>query len=279
MADEYEGRTATSKDGTKRVVYRNGEWVNDPTFAPGGNRTKTTTKDMQLLGELSSRAQAEREARRGYADTRKAVEDFGPAGTGPLTASWLDFITPSEDAGRGQGGFWANAGDVIGDTVGAGVGLFARPFITQRTWDARDRLRTANAKTALANSAQLKGAASDADMALLRTAGVGPYRQKNENLRILDEAEYRSGLGETRALVTSDWVSKHGSIANRSSNGLTYEQALQLAEQRYGKHYASYKAGKGPAPGGPPRRPNPPPSVIGKSPPTITIDLHGNVIR
>ena len=67
MADEYEGRTVTSKDGKTRVVWRSGEWVKDTTYAPPVEKVKPTNADMKLLGELSAKAQAERDGRRTYA--------------------------------------------------------------------------------------------------------------------------------------------------------------------------------------------------------------------
>lgn len=143
-------------------------WASSPfataasaTASNGSGRAKTTAQDMQVIRDASARAETERDARRTYAATRRAVAQMD---TGPMKASFLDSITPEED------------GTPILDTIGAVLGAPARLFVSDKTWAARDHLKTVSAKVALAGSQQMKGSSSDKDTALMRMAGVSPYK-------------------------------------------------------------------------------------------------------
>lgn len=254
MSMPQEGQTATSKDGKKRVVFRGGQWVNDPTYQPpGADRAKTTPQDMQVLREASGKAAAERDALSTYSAAGRAVEELD---TGPVKAAWMDAITPDEDDG------------VMG-RIGSFLGTPFRPLISKRDWEARDHLKTVNAQVALAGSQQMKGSSSDKDTALMRLSGMGPTKTTAENRRIVNSAVNSSGLAQTRALVTSDWIARYGSVSNPSPNGMTYEQALQLGEQSYNRRMRALRANK--------KLPSAPPSRRGGKP--LTIDLDGNPIE
>jgi hypothetical protein len=140
---EMEGRTATSKDGKTRIRIVNGEAVKDDSFVPAGARPgaklDTSAEDMKALTAARDKASAERDALRTYAAAERAVDDFGPTGTGPVTATFLDAIIPEED-----GGIWDKAGAIIGTPF--------RALTSQMTMDARDHLKTVNANVALAGS-------------------------------------------------------------------------------------------------------------------------------
>lgn len=250
MSMPQEGQTATSKDGKKRVVFRGGNWVNDPSYQPTGpERVKTTPDDMKALLAASGAAAAERDALTTYASAGKAVDRLD---TGPVKSAWMDAITPDEDDG------------VLGK-VGSVLGAPFRPLISKRDWEARDHLKTVNANVALAGSQQMKGSSSDKDTALMRLSGIGPSKTSAENRRIVQSATEKSGLSQTRALITSNWIGKYGSVSNPSPNGMTYEQALQIGEQSYQRRRAQSKL-----PPAPPRR-------RGSQP--LTIDLDGNPIE
>lgn len=254
MSMPQEGQTATSKDGKKRIVFKGGQWVNDPTYqAPGADRAKTTPNDMQVLREASREAASERDALRSYSAAGAAVDRLD---TGPVKAAWMDAITPDEDDG------------VLGK-IGSVIGAPFRPLISKRDWEARDHLKTVNAQVALEGSQQMKGSSSDKDTALMRLSGIGPSKTSAENRRIVNSATYSSGLAQTRALVTSNWIAKYGSISNPAPNGLTYEQALQVGEQSYAKRQQARKSGRS--------LPSAPPSRRGGK--TLTIDLDGNPIE
>jgi len=195
-----------------------------PSMSPA--RTKPTSDDMKALIAASDKAAAERDASLEYDSLRKAVSDFD---TGPVKARFLDMVLPDQDGG-------------VLDTIGATVGLLARPFISDRTMAARDRLNTASAQTALEGSQMMKGSSSDKDTALMRTAGVSPYKSSGENRRILNAAQRDSGLEQTRSLLKSRWIAKFGSLANASPNGMTFEQAQRLAEEDYLKRPGSKSA-------------------------------------
>lgn len=251
-----DGTTAINRDRSQRMVVRNGTWVSDTSYrppAPSGpvlSSAKTSADDRKALLAATNKATAERDALRTYGDALKAVDTFG---TGPSKGAFFRAITPDD-----EGGFW--------DTVGALAGSIPRVFIGQDTLDAYDHLRTVNAKTAIDNSAALKGPATDKDMALLRLAGVGPMRTVKENKRIVNEAIRTSGLEQARAMVTSDWIARFGSLAQPSPKGITYERALRIAEDHYTQNYAKRSS-----------LPKAPPSVKGRTP--VTIDINGNVVR
>lgn len=254
MSMPQEGQTATSKDGKRRVVFRGGNWVNDPTYQPQGpERVKTTPDDMKALLAASGTAAAERDALTTYSAAGAAVDQLD---TGPVKAAWMDAITPDEDDG------------ILGK-VGAVLGAPFRPLISKKDWEARDHLKTVNANVALAGSQQMKGSSSDKDTALMRLSGIGPAKTSTENRRIVSSAIDKSGLSQTRALITSNWIGKYGSVSNPSPNGMTFEQALQLGEQSYRRRLADIRARK--------RLPQAPPSRRGNKP--LTIDLDGNPIE
>lgn len=262
MPDTYqEGQTATSKDGKKRVVFRNGMWLNDTSYKPPAEGpAKTSAQDRQELNAASSKAAAERDALRTYSKAKDAVETMG---TGPGWASYLDAITPEEGGG-------------VLDSVGGFLGTPLRALVSQDTWDARDHLKTVNANVALAGSQQMKGSSSDKDTALMRLSGIGPSKTEGENLRIIQDATYTSGLEQARALIKADWIGKFGSLANPSPNGMTSEQALQMGEQRYDEYY--YRRRKTPAKTAQPTKkalPKPPPKKSSGSG-RLTIDINGN---
>jgi hypothetical protein len=195
--------------------------------AYGGNgRAATSPQDRIALNAASMKAQTERDAMKDYDATERAVRTMD---TGPLKASFLDAITPSENGG-------------ILDTVGSVAGLIARPFISQDTLDARDTLNTVAARSVTRGQTLPPGPASDRDVALARTAGVNPYKGTKENLRIIGAARRDSGLEQTRALLKSGWISKFGSLANASPNGMTFEEAQQIAENDYLKAPGSRSA-------------------------------------
>lgn len=182
--------------------------------------TKTTSADMKMLTEASNEAAKARDSARNFSRAEKAVKDFG---TGPVKSWIMDAIT-AEDGGG------------VLDSVGAIVGAPVRALIPQRTKNAYDQLRTVSAGSALAGSEQLKGAASDADMRLLKTRGLSPYKSEAENLRIIEEAKRDAGLAQTRASFKSHWISRYGSVANPDRNGRTFEQGAADAERLYEKY-------------------------------------------
>jgi hypothetical protein len=192
---------------------------------------KPTGQDLADLSAASAKAQAERDAARTYRSARQAVHDMG---TGPWTAKWLDAITPDEDGG-------------MLDTIGAVLGSPFRALVSDKTLAARDQLRTVNAQVALAGSQQMKGSSSDKDTALMRLAGIGPYKTVAENERILRQAAYESRLEDMRASAKANWIAAHGSLANAAQDGSTFQQRLQAMESGFR------------APTSPPLRPAPPP--------------------
>lgn len=217
-----------------------------------GAKEKTTAQDQKTAADYSATAAAERDALRTYANAAGSVERFN---TGPIKSRLMDAIMPDED-----GGFW--------DAVGATVGAVARPFVSQKTIEARDQLKTVNANVALAGSNLMKGSSSDKDTALMRLSGMGPSKTVAENKRIIRDATYNSGLSQTRALVASNWLAEHGSLTAPGHNGMTFQKALMFAEKQYDKHIQASRAARK-LPKAPPRRRGGP----------ITIDLDGNPIQ
>lgn len=217
-------------------------------------RAKTTPQDMQMLRDSTARAEAERNARRDYASTRQAVLDMN---TKPSKASYLDAITPEQD-----GGFW--------DAVGGFVGTPLRWFVSDKTMNARDQLKTLGAQTALKGSQMMKGASSDKDTALMRTAGVSDYKGVRENLRILREAERSSAIEQHRATLKAKWIGRYGSISAPASSGMTYEEAAARQEAMVNKAMDIRERGL----------PKPPPRTVRRpSQGRTTIDMNGNPLR
>lgn len=242
--DEYqEGQTATNPKTGQKVVFQGGQWHNaSEGGAPTITRTKPTDDDMKALISASDKASAERDAADQYDSLGKAVDEFG---TSPTRAWMYDALLPNQD-----GGFW--------DSVGAGIGLIPSLFMSDKTLKARDHLNTASARVALDGSQQMKGSSSDKDTALMRTAGVSPYKSMAENHRIIDQAKRDGEVEQTRALLLSRWISKFGSLATPSPNGMTFEQAQQIAERDVLKKPGAASARPQGLPKPPPRKSPPP---------------------
>ena len=225
----------------------------------GGNgRAATSPQDRIALNAASAKAQTERDASRDYDVTERAVRTMD---TGPMKAGFIDAMTPSEG-----GGFW--------DKVGGVVGLVPRALgiIDQDTLDARDTLNTVAARSVTRGQALPPGPASDRDVALARTAAVNPYKGVKENLRIIEAARRDSGLEQTRNLLRSKWIAKFGSTSQASPNGMTFEEAQQIAERDFLKQPGSKSARSS--------LPKPPPSVGRKAAARpARIDLNGNRIN
>lgn len=216
-------------------------------------RAKTTPQDMQMLRDASTRAETERDARRNYRSTRQAVIDMD---TGPQKAAYLNAITSEEG-----GGFW--------DGVGSVLGSVARPFVSDKTWAARDHLNTVSAKVALAGAQQMKGTSSDKDTSLMRMGGVSPYKQPRENLRILDEAERDGAFAQHRATLRSKWIARYGSVSAPGPNGMSYEEIAARQDAAVEKALAVRKNGL----------PKPPPSVGRRSTRRVVYDINGNPVK
>lgn len=184
---------------------------------------KTTKDDRMALTKASATAAAERDALAAYQRAAQAVDTFD---TGPIKASVLDVASPEPSGG------WL-------DSLGAlTVGIPIRGVTSSKTLAARDHLKTINAKIALASSGELKGAASDADMALMRMTGISDYKTKAENKRIISDAARTSKVAQTRAAFTNGWIARFGSLSSASPNGTTFEKGLAEAENnvRTGAH-------------------------------------------
>ncbi|MFC3214623.1 hypothetical protein [Novosphingobium panipatense] len=254
---EYEGKTAISKDGKRRIVIRNGEAVVDTSYTPpasSGGPAKTSADDRKALIAAQSRAAAERDAMRSYRSAGHAIKKI----SGPTKAAWLDAITPKPDGG-------------ILDKIGGILGTPFRALEDDETLGAMDELSTVGASAALKNSANVKGAASDKDMALIRLAGLGPYKTQGENTRIVKDAMYQSGLEQLRAKLTAQWIARNGSLSNPNAKGQTFESYLTLGEGMYADRMSGRTK---------PRTkslPKPPPSAKGAKP--VTIDLEGNIVE
>jgi hypothetical protein len=266
---EYEGRTAISKDGKSRIVIRNGEAVADTTYQPqaAASRATTTPDDRKALVAAQGKASAERDAVRQYLGASRAVSNMGP---GPVKAAWMDTITPVEGE-RGGRTLADLAAGVVG-TIATPIGAALRHLQDGRTWQARDQLNTVAANAALSRTSQLKGAASDKDMAMIRMAGVSPYKTEGENRRIINDAIYQSKLEGLRAQLTSQWIGNNGSLTAKSPEGETFEGYLTRGERRYGERFAELQADR--------KRglPKPPPSRR-TTDGMVTIDMDGNIIR
>lgn len=249
MSEIREGQTATSKDGKSRVVYRSGMWVKDTAYSPPAEKAKTATQDRTALNAASETARVERDALRMYSGAQQAVDAMG---TGPVRNAYLDAIIPDDDDG-------------LAGKIGAFVGTPLRALVSQKTLDARDHLKTLSANVQLAGSQMMKGSSSDKDTAIMRMAGLSPSKQPAENRRILREAQSKGALNQLRATVTANWIGRFGSLSATSPNGMTFEQNLQYAEQRFAERQRAHTLPKAP-----PRA---------RSRGVTTIDLDGNPIQ
>lgn len=211
---------------------------------------KSYGEDRKALIAAQDKAQGERDAQRDYDSTAKAVKDMG---TGPVHSMLLDMALPDD------GGFW--------DTLGAAtIGTVARPFIKQRTIDARDQLKTFQSEQIIGGANRLKGPASDKDTAMARLLGVGPGRTESENMRIIAKARQDSVLSQARAQAKAQWISRYGSLSSPGPNGLSSEQYLQGVDQHTMQSLSRPRSA--------------PPSVRSqKQHGGIVIDLNGNRVK
>ncbi|MFD1959599.1 hypothetical protein ACFSHP_12080 [Novosphingobium panipatense] len=156
--------------------------------------------------------------------------------------------------------YHSEAGRGILDKIGGILGTPFRALEDDETLGAMDELSTVGASAALKNSANVKGAASDKDMALIRLAGLGPYKTQGENTRIVKDAMYQSGLEQLRAKLTAQWIARNGSLSNPNAKGQTFESYLTLGEGMYADRMSGRTK---------PRTkslPKPPPSAKGRNP-------------
>lgn len=250
---------AVSKDGKQRVVYRGGQWVTDETFQPTV-KADTDATDKKSLNDASELAQTERDATRMYVGALKAAANMGPLGTGPVTGWALDALTPTD----AEDSYTAWATNPLKSAGRAAIGR----LVPDRTWNAHAHLKTVNAKVALANSNALKGTASNSDMALLRVAGMGPYKPLGENRRIVKQAIEDSGRSQARALAKAKWISEYGSTAAPGRGGGTFEKYQRIVENKYDRLRSSRRS----------NLPTPPPRTKKASGP-VTFDMDGNIIE
>jgi len=267
-ANYREGQTATSPDGKRRVVFRSGMWVKDTSYLPPQPRATTTNSDMRALDEANANAAAGRETTSQYLQAAQALDDLG--GTGPWKEALMSAGAPGSGETTPSRGWLGDALGAVGGVLSAVGGAAARPFFSEKKLEARDRLRTIAANGVLSRSGQLKGPASDRDVAFLRSGGLDLSKTTGENKRVLMDGIRQGGLAQTRALVTSRWIADNGSLVAKNRGGLTYQEALQQAEARYADDFARRQAARRQAPSAPP-------SVKGSR--TLTIDLDGRVIR
>lgn len=272
-----EGQTATNPRTGQRVVFRNGMWVNDTsssTQARPQQRARTTATDQKAVQEGSSIAQAERDTRRIYNQAQGAVNRLD---TGPMQSWWMDAITPEPD---GSGGVLDAIGGVLGTP-------FRHLGYSSQDWSDRDHLNTVNANAAIVAAANMKGAASDRDMALMRLTGLQTGKTAAENNRIISEARRQSYLNQWRARYRAQWVSRYGSLSAPAPSGASFEEALQAGERAFNNRWEerSEQAGRPSAS----RQPAQGRRVTRAAPPStrrrnqssspVTIDLNGNPIR
>lgn len=256
---EFEGRTAISKDGKTRIKIVNGEAVVDKSYHQPTGRAETTSDDRKALVEAQNRAAAERDAMRQYKTVGPAIERI----TSPAYASWLDAITPQPEGG-------------VMDTIGGWLGAVPRWLTDDKNLEAMDQLNTVNAQAAIAASKDVKGAASDRDMTLMRMSGIGPYKTQTENRRLLNDAIYQSALEGLRANLTSKWIAAFGSLSAPGENGETFEEYLNKGEQLYSRNFKQNMRGGGGNRNS--RLPKAPPKKKASGGP-VTIDLEGNILQ
>lgn len=255
-----EGQTATNPKTGERVVFRKGMWVRD-TSAPTASaptRPKTTAADQKAVNEGSARAQAERDTGHIYDQAEQAVKRLD---TGPVQSWWMDAITPEPDGG-------------VMDGIGAFLGTPFRWAYDSQDWADRDHLNTVNANAAIAASANVKGAASDRDMALMRLTGLQTGKTKEENLRIINEARRQSALSQWRERLRSQWVTRFGSLSAPAPSGASFEEVIQGGEEAFNAEYSRRSSGKRGRPKAPPQ-----PSRSSSQSSGVTIDLNGNIVR
>jgi hypothetical protein len=221
-------------------------------------KAKTYSEDRKAALAASSRAATERDMSRDYDAAERAVRDFD---TGPYKEAWMSAITPEKNTSGFIDGLADKVG-ALGGLILSGPGILGAD---KKTMAARDHLNTLSADVALAGNQQLKGSASDRDMAILRMTGVRPENTLEENLRIIKKARYTSGLEQRRALVTANWIGRFGSLSATTPGGKTYEQAMQDVDRIYQNRVNGKKL------------PAPPPKT--KPPGRVTIDINGNPIK
>lgn len=219
---------------------------------PFTGKAKTTQQDMMVLRDSSAKAEAERDARKRYGDTHKAIRGMG---TGPGRAQWLDAITPDEDE------------SFLGSITGF-VGAIPRAFTDQEALRSRDYLKTLGSELVQTKAKSLSGPTSDRDVAMLRQSGISPYKSEAENMRILKAAQRDSGQAQARARMKSWWIGKFGSMSSIAPNGMTYEQMLQNTDRIYMQKYDAMQQAK--------RLPKPPPK---RASGPVEIDLNGRRVR
>lgn len=258
MSEYREGQKAVSKDGKTMLVYSDGFWVKDSAYVPSAGKARTTAEDVKDLTQATETAETERQALRDYAATHAAVLKMG---SDPGRGSRYDMMTAEEG-----GGMW--------DAVGGLLGTPFRAITPRGRYDGYQHLKTVSAKTALTGSQMMKGASSDKDTAIMRQAGVGPYKTVKENLRVLDKAREDAGLSQARARAKAYWIGKFGSQAAAAPDGTTLADILQMTDRSYYSEFdRREKARKAGTPL--PRRPQPLP---GRKGPT-RIDINGTPVR
>lgn len=155
------------------------------------------------------------------------------------------------------------SGDIL-DTVGGalGVPLRATRLMPKQDVDDYRRIVKARAERLGVRSQEQKGTQAKNDEVQFKLADISPLSSREVNRETISSARRESVDNLQRAELEARWISKYGSIAAPSKNGMSFGQALQLMS----KNYQDQK-----------RRRLAPPSTRGRGTPDI--DLNGNPIR
>jgi hypothetical protein len=221
-------------------------------------KAKTTKTDETALQNASDLATAERDAVKDYIRASDAV---GVLGDGRMSSNIRSLVLPEKD----DGGMTAIAKSVLGWPV--------RALLDDKTTHAYEELNRVNAKAAVAASKDLKGPTSDRDIAMLRLSGISPFQSESSNRKVVRDAIEDSGMSTARAKTMQNWIGKFGSLTARAPNGMTFQDALEIAERTYTERYSAAQAKR--------TMPKAPPRSLRKEAQAnrVRVDANGNIIQ
>lgn len=220
MANYAEGQTATDHKTGEKMIYRNGQWVDNS--APGAPvvAQKLAPQDKAVLDRLNESSASMGEALRQEQAAVPALQRLHP---GPFRGAFLDAALPSIG-----GGFMDKAGATIIGGPAKLMGLLPSQDVSD--YQTADRARN---QRVLAEQILQKGPQTESDAARMAATTLGPATNMDVNNNIVaSDAQLHSRVA-SRANFYANWAKTYG-LNGVDASGNSVEKAFQDSLQSQG---------------------------------------------
>lgn len=191
-------------------------------IAPGA-KVAPKAQDITGLTDAGVRAQAAGDSIRLYNNIQPAIDRFNP---GPMKGTLYDMVMPNDGGG-------------IMDSIGSFVGAPVRALLPNQDKDDFQKIDAARAERISLRQKEQKGTQTDRDAVLYGRADIGPNKSRAVNHSLIDQNKTKSQLVKIQAALQSQWVGRYGSITQLSPNGMSFDQAVNMAQKDYLKNRPS----------------------------------------